>query len=382
MKKAILIIISIALIFSGVYGTYYFSRIQNAEDLINSAILELKSGNYNKAINILKNVISNYNYSIVRLPSLYILGKCFEKEKNYKSALAAYKELLLEKKESVINGNWKYLALISVSRIYRNNLVPVSESQKTVLEKYIKVVKNGIKEKLKQERKTEINKSIKSFYKNILTLNYSINVKDKNLKEILIDLETELGLLYLATGNLTMAQNVLSNLDNFEAKHALAVVLFKLGKEEEGLNLLSTLIDYDPTGKIRKEYIEKAYQYAVYLYKNRNYNKAIKYFKKIIKYKGFPVYYENSLFYISNYYFDNHNYKSALIYLKDIISNRYNFKDEDALFKIGLIYYDEKKYIHAYKIFREFVRKYPNSKRINEVKSWMDICERNIKYFN
>ena len=179
-----------------------------------------------------------------------------------------------------------------------------------------------------------------------------------------------------------MAQNVLSNLDNFEAKHALAVVLFKLGKEEEGLNLLSTLIDYDPTGKIRKEYIEKAYQYAVYLYKNRNYNKAIKYFKKIIKYKGFPVYYENSLFYISNYYFDNHNYKSALIYLKDIISNRYNFKDEDALFKIGLIYYDEKKYIHAYKIFREFVRKYPNSKRINEVKSWMDICERNIKYFN
>lgn len=382
MKKAILIIVSLILIFSGIYGTYYFSRIQSAEDSINSAILELKSGNYDKATVILKNVIANYDYCIVRFPSLYLTGRTFEEKKNYKSALAAYKEILLSEKEGILSGNWKYLALISVSRLYRNNLVQASETQKTILEKYIIKVKKGIEEKLKQEKESKATKTLKNFYKNILTLNYSLNIKDKTLEEILIDLETELGFLYIATGDLKSAQSILSNLNNFDAKYGLSTVLYKLGKKEEAIKLLESIMDEDATGKIKKEYIEKSYNYAVNLYKNKNYTRALKYFKKISGYKEFPEYYENSLYYIGNYYFSKGNLSSALYYFKKIISNSYNIKDEEGTFNIGLIYYDKKDYIHAYKTFREFIKSYPRSKKINDAKSWMDICERSIKYFN
>ena len=94
MKKALLIVLAIILVGGGLYGSYYFYNLQQAETHINEAILSINEGDYISAAQGLKDVVVKYDYKIVQAPTLYLLAITYEKLKKYSSAEDAYKLII------------------------------------------------------------------------------------------------------------------------------------------------------------------------------------------------------------------------------------------------------------------------------------------------
>jgi len=69
MRRGFLAFFTFILIGVGVYGAYYFHRLQRAETLVDQAIVEIQDGKYEEARKTLANTIAEYDYRVVAAPS-------------------------------------------------------------------------------------------------------------------------------------------------------------------------------------------------------------------------------------------------------------------------------------------------------------------------
>lgn len=100
-----------------------------------------------------------------------------------------------------------------------------------------------------------------------------------------------------------------------------------------------------------QEYFEEGKTY----YKQGNYSKAIKFYKKTIK---FNSYYLGAYEQIGSIYSDQKKYSKAIKYYKKLIEiNPYHV---NAYKQMGLIYYEQKKYSEAINCYQKLAEIYPN----------------------
>jgi len=380
MNKALILFLIFIFIFVGIYGTYYFLKLQKAEDSINESILNIKEGDYDDALNELKGVISNYDFKIVKAPAIYLLADTYEKSGKYISAIEAHQMLISDKRLSEA-GNWYIRSIISLSKLYRKGVIETSKQKTETLKNYL----NLMIERVKEERtKNTFNNSVeynfKRLFNSFLKLNYDLAIKDVSYDELLIELETELGFIYLQEKKYGKAEDIFIRLNTPISKYGLAQVYLETDEEMKGIKLLWELIKYDTTGKIRSYYIGKSFEYAENKYREKKFAEAIGIFKNIIELTENSEYAELSLYYIATYYYNKNNPAVSMKYLNRILLNSVKSKDEKAQLLKGYIYYDRREFIKALKVFRDFIKKYPYSGHLRTAQEWKSMCERNIKY--
>jgi outer membrane protein assembly factor BamD (BamD/ComL family) len=63
-----------------------------------------------------------------------------------------------------------------------------------------------------------------------------------------------------------------------------------------------------------------------------------------------------------------------------LLANGVSLKDPDALMMKGFIYYDKREFVRALKVFKEFIKRYPQSEMVPQAREWKAMTERSIKY--
>ena len=163
MNKALILFLVLIFIFVGIYGTYYFLKLQKAEESINESILNIKEGDYENALNELKGVISNYDFKIVKAPAIYLLADTYEKSGKYISAIETHQMLISDKRLSEA-GNWYIRSVISLSKLYRKGVIETSKQKTETLKNYL----NLMIERVKEERtRNTFNNSVEYNFNNM-----------------------------------------------------------------------------------------------------------------------------------------------------------------------------------------------------------------------
>jgi tetratricopeptide (TPR) repeat protein len=380
LGKGFLILLILIFIFAGIYGTSHFLKLQKAEDAINDAVIEISEGNYRKAISGLKDVISIYDIKIVKAPAIYLLGETYEKTGEYNKAIEAHQNLISDR-ELTEAGNWYIQSVISLSRLYRQGVSNVSPQKTEIVENSLISMIEKVKEETQTQESIEtFGSEVKRLLNALVNINYNLAIQDLSYDELLVDLQTELGFIYLQKKEYERAEDILIKLESPTAKFGLAQIYLESGNERKGLALLEDVIKYDNTSKIQSYYIKKAFNYAENLYTEGKFTESIEIFKRIIELEDRSEYAESSLYYIAKYYYNLKNSTSSLKYINSILSNSIRTKDEEAQLLKGYIYYDRRDYIGALKIFHDFLKKYPYSERAKTAHEWKSMCERSIKY--
>lgn len=382
MKKGFLLFFTLLLIFSGVYGAYYFQKLKKAETSINNSIIYIHEGKYDEALDKLKDIIAQYEFGIVRAPALYLLADTYEKTGQYDSAIATHRALITNEKFAR-SGNWYIQSLISISKLYRKGIIKISNQQIEIIENYLELIRERIKKKLESENTDpeSLAEDIMIVVRSFLSFNYNIAIKEISQEELFIELETELGFLYLMTGKYDDAKEIFLKMNTPVSKFGLARSYLESGEEKKGIFLLEKLIKYDTTGKVQAYYLKETFKYAEHLYKMKRYDEAMVVFNSIKSEFENTRYSELSLNYLAKYYYNKNN-AIAVKYIDKIISNSVHIKDEEALLLKGYIYYDKRNFLKALKVFNDFIKRFPKSDKISTAREWKAMCERSIKYLD
>ena len=384
MNKGFILFLILIFIFIGIYGAYFFLKLQNAEETINESIMNIKEGNYDEALNKLKIVLTNYNYKIVIAPTMFLIADTYERMGKYNNAIETHR-MLISNNRLVGVGNWHIKSVISISKLYRNGLVETSKQQIESLEEYLRLIIEKIKVEMTLQEKTgieTIEMELRKILNSILNFNYDLAIKDASQRQLLTELETELGFVYLQEKKYNKAEEIFNKINTSSARFGLAQLYLETGDEAKGIVLLDQLILIDETGKMQKYYMKKSYEYAVKLYNEKKFSDAIRIFEGIIQQSVNTEYSELSLYSMANYYYSVNYSGPSLKYINQILSNSVKTKDEDAQLLKGYVYYDSREFLQALKAFRDFIKKYPHSDNIPTAREWESMCERSIKYLN
>ncbi len=376
MRKFFLAIFAILLIAFGIYGLDYFSKLKQAKQDLSGAVLSLNERQYDDAVEKLKNIIASYPYSIVKAPALYLLADTYEKQNSYNTALETHR-LLITHKQIPVTNDWLILSIIAVSKLYRSDLLPLSEGGEDAVYRYIGTIENTIDRKKEQLSLSPIfNWDERPF---ISLQNNLVSLKLDN-KEILKYLDTELAFLYMKAGKYEEAAVIFSELHTNAARFGMAQIYFDKGNYRQGIDILKELTVYDTTGKINVLYLDKMFEYAELLFKMERYTESIDIYTKIISLSPDSKYAEFSSYKLATYYYASGDYKNAQRYVDTTLSNTITLKDEDSYLLKGYIYYDSREYYRALKVFEDFPKRFPQSQKTRSAKEWKAMCERSIKY--
>ena len=155
MNKGFVLFLLLIFIFIGVYGAYYFLKLEKAEESINESIMDINEGKYEEGLDKLKLVFSNYNFYIVKAPTMYLIGDTYEKLEKYDNAIESHRALI-SNSNLASSGNWYVQSVISISKLYRNGLVEASTQKIDSLEEYLRILIENIKIEMSLQEKTGI----------------------------------------------------------------------------------------------------------------------------------------------------------------------------------------------------------------------------------
>ena len=380
MKKGLLILLILIFIFVGIYGTSYFLKLQRAEQELNDALLLISEGKYKNAIEQLKDIIASYEYPIVKAPATYILGDAYEMDGEFKKAIETHQSLIADPRLSE-KGKWHIQSVLSLSRMYRQGVSSTTPQRTELLKNYLESLIDTIKEKkMREGNGKSVEEELKDLFDYLLKRSFSLSIQDLSYDELLLSVQTELGLLLLQEKEYEKAESILTRLDVPLARFGLARLYLETGQERKGILLLEDVLQYDNTGKIKNYYVTAVFHYAENLYSRKEYSEAISLFMKIIEYEKNSEYSESSLYYVARYYYRVKKYTESLNYINRTLANAVPTKDEEAYLLKGYIYYDRRDFLNALKVFHDFLRKYPYSERAKTAYEWKAMCERSLKY--
>ena len=379
MKKAFFIFLAIIMIGGGVYGVYQFSGLHRAETEINRAILNINEEKYAEAVEILKEVLSNYEYRIVRAPALNLLAQTYEHTGAYRSAENIYNSIISDPSLKDID-NWWASSVISLTKLYRKGKLRTSVSQKEQLVRSIDGFIEDIEQKDRFEDQQDFLQAVKRFFTAMLTFNFQIDVEIPSDATVIRGLKIELGYLLLEIGEYGRAEEVLSSVDSPVSKLGLAKLYLEMGEHQKGIEILKGLLTYDYTGNIKKYYIKELFDYAEALYSKGLYHEALMLYEEVDRIAPDTVYSELSLYRLSKHYFDSHENSKSFRTIEKLLNNSITLKDQEALLIKGYMYYDRREFVKALKVFNEFLKLYPKSKLYGTAREWKAMTERSIKY--
>jgi len=381
MKKGFFLIVTLIFIFLSIYGVYYYQKLQKAENAINESIINLREKNYEGALDILKKVLLNYDFAIVKAPALYLIADTYEHLNEYERAVEYHKTLIADEK-LYRAGLWYVQSLISISRLYRKGIIETSRQQNLTLTRYAELVRVRLKNQIAWGNLDSENSSrdLRSVLISFFSFNFDIAISLPEPIALLDEVEGELGFLYLRTEQYDKAEEVFSKVDTPVGMFGLAKVYLNSGQEYKGIALLEKLMEFDTTGKVRVFYGKEAFKYAEKLYNEEKYEEASRIFNKIHKEFKNTQYSELSLYYLARYYYEFNKFGDALNSIDNILSNAVDLKDEDAQLIKGYIYFDKQDFVQALKIFNDFLKRYPDSNSTKTAEEWKTMCERSIKY--
>jgi len=378
MKKFLLVLLSILFIVSGMYGFHYFTRLGRAKTELGQAMLLVNGERYGEAIEALEDIIAAYPYAIVKAPALYLLADIYERQGQFEAAFEAHR-ILITHKEIPATNDWLILSIISVSKLYRNNVLPLSRGDDTALERYIDTIRNAID--LKQEQ-VSVSPLFHWDESPFISLQDNLVSLKLDKGEVLKYLKTELAFLYVKAGRYTDAAVIFQEINTNAARFGMAQIYFEKGNYQSGIDILKELTAHDTTGKISVLYLDRMYTYAEMLYEKKCQSEAIEIYKKIISLDHNSLYAEYSSYKLATHYFSSCETRNALMYVDSTLSNSPTLKDEDAYLLKGYIYYDSRDYYRALKVFDDFPKRFPHSNRLRTAKEWKAMSERSIKYLS
>jgi outer membrane protein assembly factor BamD (BamD/ComL family) len=383
MKKGFLLFFTLIFIFLSIYGVYYYQQIQKAENAINESIIHIREKDYDEAQVILKKVLLQYDYAIVKAPALYLLADTSEKLGNYERAVEYHKDLIADEK-LYRGGLWYVQSVISISRLYRKGIIEASKQQNLTLIRYSELVRVRLKNQISWKDLDAENppRDLRTVIISFFSFNFDLAIRKPDPVELLDELEGELGFLYLRAGMYEEAEEVFRDVNTPVGMYGLAKVYLSSGQEEKGIMLLEKLMEFDTTGKVREYYLKEAFRYAVHLYEKNMYDGAQRIFENIQKEFRNTDYSELSLYYLTRIYYDTRKYDKALKSINEILTNSLDLKNEEVQLIKGYIYFDRQDFVQALKIFNDFIKRYPSSESIRTAEEWKAMCERSIKYLS
>jgi tetratricopeptide (TPR) repeat protein len=378
MGRGFLVFFTFVLIGVGVYGAYYFSRLQKAEALADQAVVEIQDGKYEEARKTLTNTIAQYDYGVVAAPALYLMAESYIKEEKYQNAVQAFKALLSDRRIDLID-RWSVQSIVALSRLHRRGHNPLSENQIGILEESLERIADRLEYRETADR-SELQKEIDALGERIRALSFSPLIKEATTHDLRLETCTELGFLYFSEKKYDRAEEIFSSLDTPVGKLGLAQVHIEKGEEVKGIKLLEELLDYDRTGNIRAYYLREATEYGESLFREKRFVEALKVFEIVGRQADSLPYADLSLYYIAMYYYRAKRYERSLAYIEKILGNGAPFRDEEAFLLKGFVYYDSRNYLQALKTFDAFIKQYPSSVQVYKAREWKAMSERSIKY--
>jgi tetratricopeptide (TPR) repeat protein len=379
VKKALYILIAVILVGGGVYGAWYFSNMHQAATRMNGAVLLINEGSYPEATDVIKEVLSEYKYRVVTAPALYLLADTYEKSGEYRSAQETYKLLIADTSLKTVD-NWWSGAVLAIARLYRKGDLKATVSQKRAL---VLSIEDFIEKRTASKGGGQVVLCLREAgdrLNAVLTSGFDIKVETLTDQAVIRGLYVELGYLLLDLGEYRRAETALKRVDSPVSRLGLARLYLHTGEYGKGLELLEGLLEHDKTGAIKNFYIKNLFDYAEALYSKKKYPEAIEIFEKIDIEATGTAYQELALYRLAEHYYETHDNGKSIRMIDKLLANGVSLKDPDALMMKGFIYYDKREFVRALKVFKEFIKRYPQSDMVPQAREWKAMTERSIKY--
>ena len=207
-----------------------------------------------------------------------------------------------------------------------------------------------------------------------------VRTKDKILKS---KIYTAFGMYYLRRNECKRAEEnfrvaLKYNQENLKAAEGRAAAIKRQGRDWIAYrhydNYLFSTANLDP--KNRKKVINKVEQEifdsGVQAFRKRRYHHAISFFKKVCRGTEDKHIEENARFWIAESYKALGLNAKAIKLYSSVLNNAIRDKDDVALFKKGLILFQENKLKEAAEVFSELHSGYPDSEYSQKAKEYID----------
>lgn len=198
---------------------------------------------------------------------------------------------------------------------------------------------------------------------------------------------TKKGYIYLKSGDYKKALHYFNQKETQNEDLALlgkGECYFKLGEYEKALSIFEDFIQYRHTSNYRKQaiksFIDNCYTYAKKLAQEKDYKRSNMLFDKIIKSFSGNKLAENALYWKAENYYDQKSYNEGINHFKAVLENNYTHKDDAAVFKIGMCYFETDQFDEALKHFQQIIDFHSNGAYYKIAKDWKRQSIREIKY--
>lgn len=196
---------------------------------------------------------------------------------------------------------------------------------------------------------------------------------------------TLLGYQYLFAGDARKAMNGFLQSASELSKLGQAQAHIKLEQYESAFRIYEDFFNFFPSSRYIKEvemsYLNEISAYAKLFQDNKKFVEAIQFYRRVIDFFPKTPDAENARYQIGECYYGLENYNEALRYYTAAFEDRTNLKDEDALYKMGLSYYELGKNVEAYKTFNLLINQYPNSIYQTRARQWVKQLKKDLEYF-
>ncbi|MEN2998865.1 MAG: tetratricopeptide repeat protein [Brevinematia bacterium] len=227
-----------------------------------------------------------------------------------------------------------------------------------------------------RERNESMSPEIEEYLKMAL-----VRTSDQNVKN---NIMTQLGYIYFYRNEYDTALMYFEKANTELAQLGKARVYIEKGDYESAFYIYDAYLKYNPTGKYRKSVVEayskQMYGYASRLLRDKEYSQSAKYFAKVINTFPNTIYEDASLYWLGEIYTIYKKYDKAIEFFDRAMNNEPKNKDEDALFKKGVVLYYAGKLVDSVAVFKKFLLNYPNSRLADEARKWVNVLTKEIQY--
>ncbi|MCX8096911.1 MAG: tetratricopeptide repeat protein [Spirochaetes bacterium] len=227
-----------------------------------------------------------------------------------------------------------------------------------------------------KERNESMNPEIEEYLRTAL-----VRTTDQKVKENIL---TQLGYIYLYRKDYDNALMYFERANNEYSQLGKARVYIDKGDYESAFYVYDNFLKYNPNSKYYKSvydaYAKQLYGYASRLLRDKEYSTAVRYYERVLQTFPNTIYEDASLYWLGEIFAINKQYDKAIEFFNRAMVNEPKNKDEDALFKRGVVLYYAGRLVDSVANFKKFILEYPNSRLANEAKRWVEVLTREIQY--
>ena len=194
-----------------------------------------------------------------------------------------------------------------------------------------------------------------------------------------------LGWQYLFAGDAKRAMSAFLESGSELAKLGQAEAHFALGQNESAFRVYEDFFQFYPASTyindVKASWLREVPLFAKTLQDAKKYVEAIQIWRRVVDFFPDTVEAHNARYQIGESYSALENWTEALKWYQAAFTDKNTQRDEDALYKTGLTYYELKQNVEAYRSFDSLVNQYPNSIYQNRARQWLKMLKKDLEYF-